>query len=599
MNVTPNLLFRICFALIGTLLFQSGFAQTAAGSAKKPNIILILTDDQGIGDIGYLDNPFIKTPNLDRMAKAGVILSNFYVSPVCAPTRASLMTGKYAIRTGVHDTYNGGSLMATQEHTVAEYLAEHRYKTGIFGKWHLGDNYPFRAMDQGFQTSLLFKGGGVGQPGDVYNYARKDSSYFNPVLFYNDSLYRSTGYCSDVYTDAAISYVKDNQSNPFFLYLSYNAPHTPLQVPKKYYDLYTDLESQIRSSGNPDFLKDNIGLANLEQTKRVYAMMSNIDDNIGRLMQTLEEQKLLDNTIVIFMSDNGPQQNRFKGNYRGLKGTVYEGGIKVPAFVYAPTIFNPATVTESLAHIDLLPTLLDLTGQRINTKDIDGKSFAPLLKGKKDERFNSRPLYFYWQRGFPEPYRNIAVRQGDYKLVGNTAANPDHSELELYHVKTDPGEQKNISKDRPDVVQSLKENFDKWLPKVLASNQLKLPAQRIIIGSANETKSTLNRNDAKGIPVVWDQDNVYCYWDVHVEESGFYNVDVHFLKPLQAKGKLYVRLAPYQRTENNTTDKNTKLSATQLYIEKGDYMVEAWYQDAGGQSIFPFYVDLQNSKYVK
>jgi len=202
----------------------------ALGSCRQPeqplpNIVLIMTDDQGMGDVGYRNNPFVETPWIDSLAGVSIRLNNFYVSPVCAPTRASLMTGRYSIRTGVFDTYNGGAIMATSEVTLAEYLKKKNYHTGIFGKWHLGDHYPFRPGDQGFDESLVHKGGGIGQPGDIDNYFKGDSSYFNPVLYHNDVPVATRGYCSEVFTQGAIDFIQESKAKPFFLYLAFNAPH--------------------------------------------------------------------------------------------------------------------------------------------------------------------------------------------------------------------------------------------------------------------------------------------------------------------------------------------------------------------------------------
>ena len=217
---------KILSVLITIFFYTVDIAQPKQHSTiKQPNIILILTDDQGIGDVGYLGNPYIQTPHIDSLAGQSTRLKNFYVNPVCSPTRASLLTGRYAIKTGVHDTNNGGSIMATEEVTIAEYLKTLNYTTGIFGKWHLGDNYPFRPSEQGFDESLVFKGGGIGQPGDIDNYFRKDSSYFSPVLYHNNNPVKTDKYCSDVFTDAALSFVAKNKSHPFFLYLAFNAPH--------------------------------------------------------------------------------------------------------------------------------------------------------------------------------------------------------------------------------------------------------------------------------------------------------------------------------------------------------------------------------------
>jgi len=210
-----------------------------------PNIIVVITDDQGYGDLGFYGNPFIKTPVLDSLAGISTRIDPFYVCPVCAPTRSSLMTGRYHLRTGVYDTYNGGAMMAPEEVTIAEVLAENGYRTAMVGKWHLGDSYPMRPGDQGFQYTLAHRGGGIGQPGDDFgNYIRRDSSYFDPYLWENGERVRRKGYCSDIFTEQAISFIKGHEESkddaPFFLYLSYNAPHTPLQLPIEYEEQYRE-----------------------------------------------------------------------------------------------------------------------------------------------------------------------------------------------------------------------------------------------------------------------------------------------------------------------------------------------------------------------
>src|SRR5262245_38764239 len=211
-------------------------AADAQGKAKKPNVILIITDDQGHGDVGFHGNPVIKTPNLDKFAKQSLRMKNFYVSPVCSPTRSSLMTGRYNYRTGVVDTFVGRSLMHADEVTLAEILRALGYRTGIFGKWHLGDNYPLRAMDQGFEEALVLKGGGIGQPSDPPG----GESYFNPILQHNGKAIKKNGYISDIITDAGIDFVTKNKDGPFLCYLPFNCPHAPLEVPKKYHDMYKD-----------------------------------------------------------------------------------------------------------------------------------------------------------------------------------------------------------------------------------------------------------------------------------------------------------------------------------------------------------------------
>ncbi|WP_349318671.1 arylsulfatase [Chitinophaga sp. MM2321] len=565
----------------------------------KPNIILILTDDQGIGDIGYLHNPFIKTPHIDSLAMHSTQLSNFYVCPVCAPTRATLMTGRYSIKTGMHDTYNGGAIMDSREVTIAEYLKEKKYTTAIFGKWHLGDNYPFRPVDQGFDESLVFDGGGLAQPGDVANFSRKDSAYFGPVLYSNNIPVKTNQYCSDGFTDGAISFIQQHKKQPFFVYLAFNAPHAPLQVPQKYYDLYRNLDKDMKQAGR-ELMLPEMNAQNIEAAKRVYGMVTNIDDNVGRIMASLRQEGLLDNTLVIFMSDNGPAQPRFKLGLRGQKASVYEGGIKVPCFFYYKG-FKAGKIPETLAGIDVLPTLLDMLDipAKKGEQQIDGISFLPLLEGRNPgnvmDIFKNRYLFFYWQRGYPEAYRNIAVRKGDYKLVGHTAASSPLSALEVYDIRNDSLETKNILSGHTQVAADLKNAFDKWLSNALESPHLGI--QRPILGSDKQPLVILNRNDAKGFPPMWLQENIYGYWDVQVAQSGYYHIKADFLSGFKAAGTMVIRFAPHQVTVDNTDTTTHSITVDKMFIPKGDYRVECWYSKKGGAPVYPFYLVVQRDDY--
>ena len=438
---------------------------------QTPNIILLITDDQGWGDLGFHGNPDVKTPTLDAFAKQATRFTSFYVSPVCAPTRASLMTGRYSLRTGVYDTYNGGAVMSTKERTIAEILADQGYATGVFGKWHLGDNYPSRPNDQGFQESLIHRSGGMAQVGDVTTYFQFDSAYFDPVLVENGLPVKKEGYCSDIFTDGAIRFMEDHQEGPFFLYLSFNAPHTPLQLPGRYEDQYANLE--IDSSGYPRFERafPQMRPRDVTDARKVYGMVSNIDDNIGRLLDRLEALNLRENTLVIFMTDNGPQQVRYTGGFRGRKGTVYEGGIRVPCFMQWPgQVEEDKEIETTAVHMDILPTLLDIAGISV-PDNIDGHSLVPLLDGK-EVPWADRPLFFTWRRGFPEPYWNIAVRKGDYKLVGNTDHNAEVSDFELFNLDKDPSELHNLSSKQMDITENLKEEFDQWYTEIIESPHL-------------------------------------------------------------------------------------------------------------------------------
>jgi arylsulfatase A-like enzyme len=312
-----------------------------AAPVRRPNVVFILTDDQGYGDVGIHGNDKIRTPNMDRVAREGIQFTQFHANPVCSPTRASLMTGRYYYRTGVVDTYLGRSMMYPDEVTVAEMLAPAGYRTGIFGKWHLGDNYPLRAIDQGFQDAVVIKGGGLRQPAGIPG----GDGYFDPILLNNGKPQRYQGYCTDIYTDEALKFMERNRTRPFFLYLPTNAPHGPLEIGDSWVEPYRKM-----------------GLS--DTTAKIYGMVANVDHNIGRVLAKLSELKLEQDTIVIFMTDNGPQQgDRFNGGMRGRKGTVYEGGIRVPFFVRWPRMVQPGTKTDRLAaHIDVLPTLLDACG---------------------------------------------------------------------------------------------------------------------------------------------------------------------------------------------------------------------------------------------
>ena len=479
------------------------FAQTA----DRPNVLLIITDDQGYGDLGFTGNPHVKTPVLDQLAQESIRLTNFYVSPVCAPTRSSLMTGRYSLRTGVHDTYNGGATMAPSEITIAEMLKEADYRTGIFGKWHLGDNYPSRPNDQGFDESVIHLAGGMGQVGDFTTYFQKDSSYFDPVLWHNGKQQAYEGYCSDIFAEQAIEFIKNNQSDPFFCYLSFNAPHTPLQVPDKYYQIYKDIDPTAGFDGERPF--PDMSEKDKEDARKVYGMVTNVDDNLGKVFSTLDELNIVDNTIVIFMTDNGPQQRRYVAGMRGRKGSVYRGGVRVPFFMRYPAQFSESREIETTtAHMDVLPTLADLCQAQLPTnRAIDGKSWLPLLQGNTVD-WSNRPLFFYWTRKYPELYHNVALQQSDYKLVGQTSYDAELSDFELFNVNKDPYEQQNLVDKQPEVAKKLKQQLDQHFYELIQSSNLVNPPA-VVIGTDAEKPTFLNRNDASGERGIWAQEEIF------------------------------------------------------------------------------------------
>ncbi len=574
------------FSLILLLFTDYCFAQPAS----RPNVILIITDDQGYGDLGFTGNPHVKTPVLDKFASESIRFNEFYVSPVCAPTRSSLMTGRYSLRTGVRDTYNGGAIMAPGEITIAEMLKTAGYNTGIFGKWHLGDNYPSRPNDQGFDESVIHLSGGMGQVGDFTTWFQGDSSYYNPVLWHNGKMEKYKGYCTDIFAEQAIQFIEKNKQSPFFCYLSFNAPHTPLQVPDKYVQQYknTDPAKGFENDKRP-FTK--MSEKDKEDARKVYAMVSCIDDNLGKLFSKLEELKIAENTVVIFMTDNGPQQTRYVAGMRGLKGTVYRGGVRVPFYLKYPAKFaGNKNIETTSAHIDILPTLAEICNTQIpDDRIIDGKSLTPLLNGNQVE-WAERSLFFYWTRRYPELYNNISLQKGNYRLVGQTGYNAEITDFELFDIKKDPFEQKNLVSEKTEVAKQLKTELDKLYAELIYSeNMINQPL--IIIGNKNENPVYLNRNDAGGERGIWAQEEVHGKWLVGITE-GFYNVRFKFIQPVAAGGRMYLETGPVVHQTKNEENNTDIIEMKHIFLKEMNCELVPFYS-VGNKNIFPFWVELE------
>ncbi|MBI1353984.1 MAG: sulfatase-like hydrolase/transferase [Acidobacteria bacterium] len=377
--------------LLALLLIGSG---CATEQAVRPNFVLVLTDDQGYGDLAAHGNEHIRTPNLDRMAREGVEFERFYVEPVCAPTRSALMTGRYHYRTGIIHTSRGGAKMHSDETTLAEMLRAAGYRTGIFGKWHLGDNDPMRPIDQGFEEAVWHKSGGIDQSPD------RPNSYFDPWLYRGAERFQAKGYCTDVFFREALDFIGRHADEPFFVYLPTNAPHDPLQVADELWKPYAEM-----------------GLD--EKTARVYGMVQNIDDNMGRLFEKLDALGLRENTVVVFLTDNGPQRARYVAGLRGTKSDVYEGGIRSISLWQGPDFAAPRKVERFGAHVDVVPTFLEAAGLEPPAGvRLDGRSLLPLLRGEGAE--------------WPERTHFTQVHRGlDVHLAHNAAAITDRYKLVL------------------------------------------------------------------------------------------------------------------------------------------------------------------------
>ncbi len=456
---------RILNCLLAILTLSAVCSLNAA--EEKPNIIIVITDDQGYGDMANRGNPIIKTPNLDRLHDESVRFTNYHVSTTCAPSRASLMTGRHCNRLNVFHTITGRSMLWEDERLLPQVLAENGYANGMFGKWHLGDNYPFRPEDRGFHEVVRHGAGGITQGPD---YWRND--YFDDTYWHNGELESYKGYCTDVFFDEAMEFIETNQDKPFFAYISTNAPHAPYNVPEKYYNLYKDV---------PDLPDRFI---------RFYGMITNIDDNMKRLEDKLESLGLRENTILIFTTDNGTAGgNRiFDGGLRGSKGSQYEGGHRVPFFVRWPAggLTGGKDVDRLVAHYDVLPTFVDLLGLDFTpTKPLDGMSFSRLFRNQEAE-WPNRILYMDTQRGQNlVKYQKYTVMDKDWRLVDGD---------ELYNVTEDLGQNNNVVAQYPEVASRLAEGYERWWQSFEDEN-LNARYAYIKVGSQYENPSRISSHD--------------------------------------------------------------------------------------------------------
>jgi arylsulfatase A-like enzyme len=494
----------------------------------KPNVILILTDDQGYGDIAAHGNKLISTPNLDRLYGESIRLTNYHVCPTCSPTRAALLTGRYNNRTGVWHTVTGRSRIREDETTMAQIFSDNGYKTGMFGKWHLGFSYPARPMDKGFETAVYHGGGGIGNTPDWW-----DNDYFDDHYCVNGVWQPFSGYCTDVWFSEALKFIRGNKEKPFFCYLATNAPHWPYYVEDKYSDPYKN---------NPKIPNPNF-----------YGMIANIDENLGKLRRQLDEMGIADNTILIFMTDNGtaagikldghwrdsfPTDTGFNAGMRGSKGSPYEGGHRVPCFIRWPNgNYTKGTDIKKLtAHIDILPTLVEMCGLKYPPENhSDGISLVRALNGDS-EYLDDRILIVDSQRKeVPEKWRLSSVMSENWRLVNGK---------ELYDLEIDPGQRNDVAADHPDKVMRLRNSYETWFADVFSNWEI---PSYIWIGDTGTDEVLLTSHDwmgavnSDGTPAInedgeetpaWNQSHVRNgaqlngYWDIDVRTSGEYGIEL-------------------------------------------------------------------------
>jgi len=566
----------------------------------KPNVVFVITDDQGYPDLGCTGNPWIQTPNIDRFHGQSVRFADFHVAPLCTPTRGAIMSGHRPIRNGAWATCWGRSILRRDEVTMANVFQDNGYTTGMFGKWHLGDNYPYRPQDRGFQKAVWHKGGGVGQTPDFWG-----NNYFDDTYFHGGKPVAHDGYCTDVWFAEAMKFVAENRERPFFCYLSTNAPHSPYLVAERYKQPYLS---------NPDIAEPAF-----------YGMITNIDENFGRLRAHLQRLGLEDNTILVFMTDNGSsgschldrQQFVTKGynaGMRGKKGSYYDGGHRVPFFIRWPNgrLDGARDIAEMSLHIDLLPTFIDLCGLKPPPGVVfDGLSLAPLLRGERVALPGDRFEFVQYRQSTeaPDKWTN-AVMTRRWRLVGGK---------ELYDIKADPGQRRDVANEHPDMTARLREAHEKWWAEV---SPLFDQYCAIVLGSDAENPTCLCAMDVLG-DVAWNQCHITLAmkstgkWAVEVERPGEYRFSLrrwpserdlaidaalpsdeaaelapyHRIAACNTLHPVKARLKLFGREETIAVEKGDKEATFRLRLpQTGATHLEAWFMDDKGDAQGAYYV---------
>lgn len=481
-----------------------------------PNIILILTDDQGWGDLSISGNTNLETPNIDRLAETGVTFDRFYVSPVCSPTRAEMLTGRYHPRGGVYSTSAGGERLDLDETTIAEFFKAAGYATAAYGKWHNGMQPPYHPNARGFDDFYGFCSGHWG-------------NYFSPMLEHNGEIVTGNGFVVDDFTERGMDFMEKNKNQPFFLYLPYNTPHSPMQVPNRWWNKFENKELEMLHR-EPE--KEDIPF-----TRAALAMCENIDWNVGRIMGKVEELDLAENTIIIYLSDNGPNSWRWNGGMKGRKGSTDEGGVRSPMFLkWEGKIPSGKKVEKIAGAIDLLPTLADLTGIKFQPeKPLDGVSLKPLLFENNpdwDERF----IFSHWAG-------KTSVRSQQFRL-GN--------EGNLFDMENDPGQYKDVSQKYPDITNQMTQAKRKWENEVLSElpetddraftighpgyTFTNIPA-RDGIAHGNIQRSNRFPNDS--FFTNWTSTSDSITWEAEVLADGDFEVEIYYTCPPEDVGAVF------------------------------------------------------------
>jgi arylsulfatase A-like enzyme len=503
-------------------------AADASSKTEKSNILLILADDMGWGDLRCHGNAKLSTPSLDRLRTQSVELEHFHVSPICSPTRSSLLTGRHHARLNVINTSDGLEVMHGGEITLAEALKSAGYATGCFGKWHNGSNHPSAARGQGFDEFFGFSGGFF-------------PNYFDPQLEHNGVSTPTKGFITDVLADAAMSFIEQNKARTFFCYVPFNACHSPMQAPQDLFEKYRTLGFEPKDAA-------------------VYAMIENLDRNVGRLLKKLDQLSLAANTIVLFTTDNGPNTARYNGGMRGGKGSVFEGGLRVPCFIRWPDKLRAGSrVTEITQHVDVLPTLLELAAVPLPKRQpLDGVSLVPLLQGKASA-WLQRTLFDITGRGGKD---GEAIRE-----YPGTARTPTHrwvhdgKQAMLFDLRNDPGEKTNLAAQQLELAAAFQKDYLAWFHEVTAATGGKVARFPITLTEGTDLliPNAARIGGARLFGKGWDYDwatfptpTAAMLWHLTVPVAGRYEVSaLHTTKTIG--GEIRVSIGDTQARSTVTT----------------------------------------------
>lgn len=505
------------------------FIASACGQLpQRPNVILIVTDDQGWGDLGFNGNVNISTPNIDRLAQSGVVFDRFYVCPVCSPTRAELLTGRYHVRGGVYSTSTGGERLDLDETTVAQVFKKAGYATAAYGKWHNGMQPPYHPNCRGFDDYYGFCSGHWG-------------NYFSPMLEHNGGIVKGKGYVIDDFTDHGLKFIEDNKDKPFLLYLPYCTPHSPMQVPDKWWKQYKNKDIKQRNV--------NSNKENIDFTRAALAMCANIDFNVGRIVKKVEKAGIGENTIIIYMSDNGPNSWRFNGGMKGRKGSTDEGGVRSPMIMKWPGKLKAGKVVKQISGaIDLLPTLTELAQIKTDLDNpLDGVSLKPLLMGDNSE-WPDRLIYSHWRR--------TSVRSQNFRL---------DSKGNLFDMENDPAQMVDVSKKNPAVAAKLLKAKADWEKNVLS--ELSRSKRPITLGYPGYKYTQVPARDGQGHGKIkrssrypncsyfynWVSIDDKITWDVEALADGDFEVEVYYTCPKADVGSVIELSFAGEKVRGNIT----------------------------------------------